>query len=278
MTPDDATSPLPAERSARRWARALYNAAFGTLPDDITVTTAPILAPSLVNFTAYPSANQRPLSIAVAGLRREPGHTAPLLALTQRLESALKLAIAPVTADADQPRFDDMRPFAAAIARGPAGAVTVIEHEPNRFSHHLPWLPGDAVRLSLPLPIQARRGLFIPSVPVPARLLSLDDRLELAVLLTPSRENLTARMVATITPPSAPLTIVNWTGNVTACTPPFGLALTITDPGSLTGRPFASASWVVSDDRFAIRLDDHTSPEADKDFHTQPATADDERR
>lgn len=255
MTPHDSSESRDAERSARRWSTALYAAAFAELPDEVTSTTNPRLGPGLVHFTAYPSLNQAPLSVSLAGLIRDPLSAANLLVYAQRFESTLRLAVAPVTSDAAQPRFHEHpRPVAAATARGSAGALTVVEHEVARRPNHQPWLSGDQITLRVCLPQPVRSGLFLPTTPLNATLSSPQDGLAVAVELTPTRQALSAKLLPHQPIPVASSDGVDWSGTVTSTQPPFGLRLSLRDPGLLNGHPFGTASWMVSDAGFAISV------------------------
>lgn len=255
MTHNDTLLASRAERSASRWARALYAAAFSAPPEEVTSTTEPRLNPTLIQFSAYPALNQAPLSISMTGLIREPAAAPVLLGFAQRFETTLKLAVAPITSAATQPDFDaHPRPQAAATARGPAGAVTVVEHEPHRRPHHQPWLTGDPIILSLQVPHVARSGLLIPERPLRALISSPIDSLEVPVHLSPTRDALNAKLLPPESEPLHGTSILRWAGSIVRSLPPFELLLSLVDPGSLSDQPFATASWMLSDSGFAIRL------------------------
>jgi hypothetical protein len=263
MTSNDLSAVSHATISARRWARALYLAAFDEQPDEVTTSQRAPLHPANFQFLAYPAVDQAPVAIAVAGLIRNHDDVRHLLPYAHRFEDQLKLAIAilPPSHEASQPLLDELpAPIAAATARGTAGAIAVAEHEAERYQHHLPWLPGDRFHLLVPMPTQAGGGLLLPELPIAATLTNLDDQREVPVLLSPTRDALTAKLLPAT--PSQPATnAISWTGTIERVRPPLGLELELRDTGTLPSIPFATADWLTDGTNFAIRIT--TNPESD---------------
>lgn len=263
MTSSDRATANHATHSARRWARALYFAAFDEHPHEVTTSARPPVYPANFQFLAYPAVDQEPIAIAVAGLALNQDDVRHLLPFAHRFENNLKLATAilPPQHEATQPLLEELpAPAAAAIARGPAGAIVVIEHEPNRFNHHLPWLPGDRFHLTLPLPPLTGTGLLLPELPIAATLTSLDDQCEVPILLSPSTEALTARLLPAAEQ-TKPTHAIRWAGTVQRLRPPLGLDLALLDAGTLPSLPFSTANWFTDGENFAIRLTTNPPPE-----------------
>lgn len=245
-------SPLShSERSAARWARALYHAAYGSLPDELSTTPSDPLPPDRFQLVAYPGLRQQPLTVAISGIERDPSDASNALAFAARFERTLRLATAPLSA-----RPHDDEPLASAIATatasGPAGLLTLREHEAARPASQHPWLEDDPVELHIPLPLNSAAGLLIPRLPITAVLASPIDGMRVSVELTPSHAALAARLTESPLPSAGPSAI--WQGTIARCRPPVGFELRVAEEGRLTHLPFASAHWVASADRFALRI------------------------
>ena len=263
MTPSDRATASHATHSARRWARALYLAAFDEQPVEVTTSARAPIHPANFQFLAYPAVDQEPIAIAVTGLILSHDDVRHLLPFAHRFENNLKLATAilPPQLEDTQPLLDELPdPAAAAIARGLAGAIVVAEHEPNRFNHHLPWLPGDRFHLTLPMPPLTGTGLLLPELPIEATLTNLDDQREVPILLSPTPEALVARLLPTAEQSNAAHAIC-WAGTVQRLRPPLGLELALLESGTLPSLPFSSANWFTDGAHFAIRLTSNPPPE-----------------
>lgn len=256
MTSSDRATASHANHSARRWARALYFAAFDEQPDEVTTSARAPIHPANFQFLAYPAVDQEPIAIAISGLILNHDDVRHLLPFAHRFENNLKLATAilPPQHEATQLLLGELPdPAAAAIARGPAGAIVVAEHEPNRFHHHLPWLPGDRFHLTLPMPPLTGTGLLLPEFPIAATLTNLDDQREVAILLSPTPEALTAKLLPA-TEHTNPTHAICWAGSVLRLRPPIGLDLALLESGTLPSLPFSTANWFTDGAHFAIRL------------------------
>lgn len=244
-----------AERSAARWARALYLAAYGTPPEDLSTTPADPLPDERFQLIAYPGLRHQPLTVALSGLERDRDDASNLLAFAARFERTLRLATAPLPARREPDEEPLPTASATATARGAAGLLTLREHDPLRPALQLPWLEGDPIELHIPLPPEAAAGLLIPSLPLDATLLSLNDGLRVTVALTPSKAALQARLKGDAPTDNHPAAV--WEGIVSTSLPPLQLELNLRDPGRLSHLPFAAACWVASADRFALRISNH---------------------
>ena len=264
MTSNDLSAASHATNSARRWARALYFAAFDEQPDEVTTSPSAPVLPANFQFLAYPAVDQAPVAIAVTGLIRNQDDVRHLLPYAHRFENQLKLAIAilPPSHEASQPLLDELpAPVAVAKARGPAGAIAVTEHEAERYHHHLPWLPGDRFHLTVPIPDHAGAGLLLPALPIAAILTNLDDQRKVSVLLSPTHDALTAKILTAAEPHAAPRAI-SWTGTIQRVRPPLGLELKLLDAGTLPSLPFSTADWLTNGTNFAIRITTHPTPDS----------------
>ena len=256
MTSSDLSTASHANHAARRWARALYFAAFDEQPNEVTTSSRVTIHPANFQFLAYPAVDQAPIAIAVAGLILSHDNVRHLLPFAHRFESNLKLATAilPPGHEASQPLLDELPASAAtATARGPAGAIVVSEHEPQRYPHHLPWLPGDRFQLTVPLPPHPGAGLLLPELPIAATLTNLDDQCEVPVLISPTRDALTAKLLAAQDSPASTHAIC-WAGTIQTVRPPLGLELKLHETGTLPTLPFSTADWITDGNNFAIRV------------------------
>ncbi len=263
MTSNDLSAASHATTSARRWARALYLAAFDEQPDEVTTSPSAPILPANFQFLAYPAVDQAPVAIAVAGLVRNHDDVRHLLPYAHKFENQLKLAIAilPPSHEASQPLVDELpAAVAAATARGPAGAIAVAEHESERYHHHLPWLPGDRFLLTVPMPAHAGGGLLLPELPIPATLTNLDDQREVPVQLSPTLDALTAKILPAAQP-HAPSHAISWTGTIQRVRPPLGLELKLFEAGTLPSLPFSTADWLSDGTNFAIRITTNPAPD-----------------
>jgi hypothetical protein len=256
MTSSDLSTASHATHSARRWARALYLAAFDEQPNEVTTSSRAPIHPANFQFLAYPAVDQAPIAIAVTGLILSHDNVRHLLPFAHRFESNLKLATAilPPGHEPSRPLLDELPPpSAAATARGRAGAIVVSEHEPQRYPHHLPWLPGDRCHLTIPLPPHTGGGLLLPELPIAATLTNLDDQCDVAILLSPTREALTAKLLAAQDTPASTHAIC-WAGTIQSVRPPLLLELKLHETGTLPSLPFSTADWITDGNNFAIRV------------------------
>ncbi len=263
MTSNDLSTASHATHSARRWARALYRSAFDEHPEEVTTSARTPIHPANFQFLAYPAVDQEPVAIAVAGLILNHDNVRHLLPFAHRFENNLKLATAilPPTHEDSQPLLDELpKPTAAATARGPAGAIVVVEYEPQRFHHHIPWLPGDRFHLTLPMPPHTGSGLLLPELPIAATLTNLDDQREVPIILTPTRDALTAKLL--LEPQSTTSShAICWAGTVLTVRPPLGLELKLQETGTLPALPFSTANWLTDGNNFAIRITTNPPPD-----------------
>ena len=263
MTLSDLGTASHASHSARRWARALYLAAFDEPPDEVTTSQHAPVHPANFQFLAYPAVDQAPIAIAVAGLILNHDNVRHLLPFAHRFESNLKLATAilPPGHEPSHPLLNELPPpAAAATARGRAGAIVVAEHEPQRYPQHLPWLLGDRFHLTLPLPPHTGGGLLLPELPIAATLTNLDDQRDVPILLSPTREALTAKLLAAQDSPPSTHAIC-WAGTIQSVRPPLLLELKLHETGTLPSLPFSTADWLTDGNNFAIRVT--TTPPSD---------------
>jgi hypothetical protein len=263
MTSSDLSTASHATHSARRWARALYLAAFDEQPNEVTTSSRAPIHPANFQFLAYPAVDQAPIAIAVTGLILSHDNVRHLLPFAHRFESNLKLATAilPPGHEPSRPLLDELPPpAAAATARGPAGAIVVSEHEPQRYPHHLPWLAGDRCQLTVPLPPHTGGGLLLPELPIAATLTNLDDQCDVAILLSPTREALTAKLLAAQDTPASTHAIC-WAGTIQSVRPPLLLELKLHETGTLPSLPFSTADWITDGNNFAIRVTTIPPPE-----------------